>query len=73
MQFQQKHAEKISEIAFFEIKSGRKYLPPIGIAIKLDRPFATSNIEIPFEMFFIPTTSYTHEVWSALFTPTKEK
>ena len=55
------------------MKIGRKYLPPIGIAIKLDRPIATSNIEIPFEMFFIPTTSYTHEVWSALFTPTTEK
>ena len=50
-----------------------KYLPPIGIDIKLDRPIETSNIEIPFEMFFIPTTSNTHEVWSALFTPAMKK
>ena len=50
-------AEQLIRVKFQLVLIEKREVPPTGMAIRLDNPMATNNIEKPYEIRLIPTTS----------------
>ena len=49
--------EQLICVKFELVLIEKREVPPTGMAIRLDNPMATNNIEKPYEICLIPTTS----------------